>query len=94
MLRTPLALGMIAAASVTPATSVEASKCDGTRSGACLTIDAMFVRARNAEIEASIRVSNAQRAFTMARNKEIEASIAASNAWRMKEFDPLFRTGR
>ncbi len=31
MLRTPLALGMIAAASVTPATSVEAMKCDGTR---------------------------------------------------------------
>jgi outer membrane protein OmpA-like peptidoglycan-associated protein len=87
MLRTPIALGLIAAGSVSFAASVDAKNCNDAHTAACrLVYDAAFVRERNLEIERSIRASNKERAFAAARNREIEASIAATEAWRTKEF--------
>lgn len=87
MLRTPIALGLIAAGSVSLSTGVEA-KCSGSRQDAACQMQqtSAFVRERNAEIETSMAAYNADRAFARARNKEIEASIARSEAWRTKEF--------
>src|SRR5262245_1605465 len=87
MLRTPIALGLIAAGSVSFATAVDAKNCNDAHTVACrLVHDAAFVRERNLEIERSIRATNKERAFAAARNREIEASIAATEAWRMREF--------
>ena len=77
---------LLLSALVVPASGETAvSSCPAWNASRC---PAAFARARNAEIDASIRAAKAarERAFVAARNAEIEASLAAVEAARERDF--------